>query len=356
MSYQEGLEYKKKKYDLLFLSSFDAPIISLDNPENSRNKLKLSAMDVGGNLFFGLFDKNGEFKAREDCPLELNILNRLLPEIRQLMIDSNVSIYDLQTRKGEFKGIILSTDQNETEVMVRLVLRSKEGVDRIKINLFSLLSKNPQIKIVTCMILKTHTPNFTSDEEIKIYGDDYICENFNGIKLLFGKDSFFQVTPKIANLLYGELAHFLENNRNFKVLDLFCGVGAFSIFSAPYAKSVLGVEISQSAIHAAKENAKMNDLSNVDFISADVNSIWDKIDRDYDLVIVNPPRRGVGEFGVKKILELNPAYLVYSSCNIETLATDATFLKDNYQIMSSKIFDMFPYTGHFETFMIFKRL
>jgi 23S rRNA (uracil747-C5)-methyltransferase len=236
-----------------------------------------------------------------------------------------------------------------------LVLRSKEALDRLR-KLAMLLEQTDQLLVMTANIQPIHSATLEGEEEIILTSKKTIEHHYQNIILELGSKSFFQVTSHVAQNLYQTIAAFLQENAVDSMLDLYCGVGAFSLYAAPYVKRAVGVEISADAISLAKINAGRNQFTHLDYYSTDVNHFWSSLPNDhFDLILVNPPRSGVGEKSINEILKLNPKYIVYSSCNALTLKRDFELINTNYQSIYTRIFDMFPYTSHYETLMIFKK-
>ena len=142
------------------------------------------------------------------------------------------------------------------------------------------------------------------------------------------------------------------------VFDLYCGIGTISIFMAEHAKKVYGVEIVKEAIEMAKENAKINNINNTEFIAGDVEKVLDELINKHkvvpDVILVDPPRKGLDNTSINNIIKIKPKRLVYISCNPATLIRDLAKLEDIYEIQSIKPVDMFPYTSHVENVVILR--
>ncbi|MBP9837882.1 MAG: class I SAM-dependent RNA methyltransferase, partial [Proteobacteria bacterium] len=177
----------------------------------------------------------------------------------------------------------------------------------------------------------------------------YIFETYSNLKFAFGPRCFSQVTPEIANAIYDHARNIVEESKPKLLLDLYCGVGGFSLFTATHAERVIGIELSQEAIEAAKISAQLNNIRNASFYHADSNSFKNFVSGEQvEVIICNPPRRGIDKEIIEEIIKTNPREIIYSSCFIDTLARDLNLLSANYQITSLAPFEMFPLTKHLE--------
>ena len=359
-SYAETLTLKEEKLKSLFpgVTRFLKPTVGLkDKVSGSRNKAKLAAFAAdASDIQFGFYDGQLNFKGLESCPLHMQGLNELLPVLKKKLLEYNILPYSLIEKKGELKYLILSKGQGHNDLLVRFVLRSKESLDRLKKMSKVLQTEIPEIKVVTANFQPEHKAILEGEEEIVISDVKNIVHQFDGISLNLGPRSFFQVTPEIAGQLYGAVGKLVKENHIKSFLDLFCGVGAFSFFAAQNCPDVYGVEISKEAIACAESSIKDNQVAGkIKFEALDVEEFL-KAKRDkYDAILVNPPRRGLNPSIIRNILENDPRVIIYSSCNVDTLARDFELLKVHYDISHAQIFDMFPYTEHFETLIYLNR-
>jgi 23S rRNA (uracil747-C5)-methyltransferase len=246
----------------------------------------------------------------------------------------------------------------ESQGILRFVLRSTEAVPRIKKLLDRLRSQHHWLTVVSCNIQPLHAAIPEGPQEIVLSEESSIEESFNQVPLLFSPQSFMQVTPEIAERLYGRAGLFTgESCRDASVLDLFCGVGGFSFSIAPHVKRVVGVELSESAIKSATLTAQRLGHTHTEFHTANVDDyIQSTKVGEPNLIVANPPRRGLSPIVKQRILALSPSYFLYSSCNPETFARDAAEISQGYVLDIVAPFDMFPLTEHCEVLGIFKRL
>lgn len=359
LGYKKSIEVKEEAFFQLFPKQ---NILHYQNPEvlgkafQSRFKLKLSVKEMHNGLSFGVYNQAQEFSVLEDCPLHHRDLNQALLHARSILEQAKVTAYNLSNRTGEIKAVVINKSNERDELMIRMVLRSKESLDRIRKVCNEINQLSDQMKyIYSCIIQPKHIASFEGGEEILLTDKQTMTFQFDQFQLVLGVKSFFQVTPRIANELYREVGHYLQKNSVDSLLDLYCGVGAFSFFASPFVKKIKGVEISNDSINYANQAKLLNNVQNIEFEACDVDKVWEHSNEKYQAILVNPPRRGVGDFSMGEIINLTPDILIYSSCNFETLYKDYQKIKEFYEVDFVKIFDMFPFTSHFEVLMIFTK-
>lgn len=356
-NYQTTIQNKEQEIKKLFqhfpLDYLES--VALREVSHSRNKAKLAVIQKEKNYFFGFYDAHQNFIELEKCPLHMEGINELLNPLKILLAQHNIPAYDLKTKTGELKYILISKSMATEEILIRFVLRSKESLDRLRKMTMKIQEFNSKVKVITANLQPEHKAIFEGDEELVLTSEEVTLHQYGNVSLLLGSRSFFQVTPEIAQKLYMSVAEQIKKLKIENVLDLYCGVGAFSFFAAQSAQEVVGVEISSKAIEFAKQAANLNSIKGkLEFVAQDAEVFLDQFDKNIDALIVNPPRRGLNSQITKRICTLKPKYLFYSSCNVLTLKRDVEELQDFYQVQTAQIFDMFPFTEHFETLMILK--
>jgi 23S rRNA (uracil747-C5)-methyltransferase len=272
----------------------------------------------------------------------------LFESLRGLVTEYEISPYNIGERRGELKHIILLSNADTSQVILRFILRSAGLVPRIRKLVGLLQDSFPWIRVVTCNIQPKHAAILEGADEIFLTQERQIRECFGDIPLYLSPQSFMQVTPEIAHKLYTRAQEFAQLHAPKMVLDLFCGVGGFALHTAKSASSLIGVEVSPSAIASAMRSAGEMGLKNTLFISADVDEFLRSYSGSHpDLIIVNPPRRGLSKEAVAHIVSLAPQRILYSSCSPESFARDAQLLS-GYTLERITPFDMFPMTMHCE--------
>jgi 23S rRNA (uracil747-C5)-methyltransferase len=321
----------------------------------TRNKAKLAVSLVDGEIQFGFYDNGIQFKKLEQCPLHAGIINDVLVTIKTLLVKHKIIPYDVSTKFGELKYLLITYSKSSDELLIRFVVRSKESLDRLRKLSADLLLLWPGVKVVTANIQNIHQAILEGEEEIVLTEKDHITHHFDDYLLFQGPRSFFQTNTDMAKELYRQFELELSGLNVKKLLDLYCGVGAFSFYASKTCEKVLGIEISKDAIGYANLAKVHNQSAHLEFIAQDAEVFLNQQSEEhqhYDAIVVNPPRRGLNEQIIKQLMALDPKYIFYSSCNVETLYRDWKILEKKYHIKSLQLFDMFPYTEHFETLMI----
>jgi 23S rRNA (uracil747-C5)-methyltransferase len=354
-SYEETLLLKESELRELFPEQniLFKPSVGVDpSASESRSKAKFAVFNIEGEMTFGFYQSDGSTRELEFCPLHAEGINLLLPGLRAILKKYQITAYDLKSKTGELKYLLLSKsgESNSAEFLLRFVLRSKESLDRLKKAVVDMQAMSPKIKVITANIQPIHQAIIEGDEEIILTSKQAIVHQFDEFKLALGARSFFQVTPQIARSLYTAVAEVIAIDKPRSLIDLYCGVGAFSFYASRNCLDITGVEISKEAILCAQSSNQLN-LTKIDFVAMDVEEYLAKFPKKFEAVIINPPRRGLNSVIIKMIEGISPQFIYYSSCNAETMARDFLELKENYQIQSLQIFDMFPYTSHYETLM-----
>lgn len=345
---ENPLEFKiNQTLKTLEISHFDSITNSQD--ENYRNKAKWA---VSGNLdspLFGFFDRELSFHHLDFCPILMKGLSQMQESLKNVIRDFKLTPYDPKTNKGELKYILLFSDPKEEKFLLRFVLRSKEALSRLeklpqKLDQYQLL----KVKVISVNIQPKNAAIIEGDEEIVITKNKDLSFKINERTLFLGARSFYQVNHEVASKLYLKARTLLSSKTYQHILDLYCGVGGFSLHVEDLAKKVTGIEISKEAIETAKKAALKNSFSHLNFIAEDLSSVNLDHLSDVDVCILNPPRRGIDESTMEFLKKLKPRKIIYSSCNPVTLLKDQKLLSEFYQVRSTHTFDMFNLTSHLE--------
>ena len=323
--------------------------------EHSRSKAKLAVYGTLEHIRFGFFNSQGDPQSLEECPLHISGINELLPVLRELLEKYRIAPYDITTRQGSIKYLLMTKSESSGEIMIRFVLRSQDMLDSLRRLSSELCQRHPDVKVTTANIQPIPHAIIEGEEEIVLTEHSAIQHQFDEFSLNLGPRSFFQVTPQIAKELYRTLAARVQQDQPETFLDLYCGVGAFSFYTSRGATQVTGVEISKEAVACAELTKSHHRVENIQFHALDVEQYLRSTEDRFEAVLVNPPRRGLNEAIIKNLLRLDPKWIYYSSCNSVTLARDYSSLSERYAVESLQIFDLFPFTSHYETFLILKR-
>lgn len=356
IDYPEQIRQKEelllRELSSLGLSPLSPTITSSE--KQFRNKAKFVVTGTIDHPVIGLLGEENLDQGREllACPLHHEKINELLPHIKSFITLAALSPYQIKEKKGELKGIIIFFSEESQESYVRLVLRSKESVDRIKKYHHFLLEKSSHLKCLSVNIQPVAHAILEGEEEIFITQREHIDHPLGEFSFSLNPKAFVQTNQEVAKKLYQTAAQWMQEEGTKKFIELFCGQGAFSFFAGKAIEQGLGMELNSQAVAAANKTSKKYHLDHLSFIVADVEKIKAQVlSFSPDLILVNPPRRGLGE-SAKLLLELKPKRLIYSSCNYLSLSEDLKKLSEFYQIKKIQIFDMFPHTRHFETLVL----
>lgn len=355
--YEIGLNKKIDSLKKLFAefkinSDHFNEVIETKNLNGYRNKAKFV---IGGNLdapIFGIPSPKDKYLVSPllDCPIHPEKINQVAIEIKNRVKEFLLTPYDIATKKGEFKYLIITLSRKLEEISIRFGVRSSESRPRVEKLSKILLEKFPSIKVISFEIQPKHAAIFEG-ETFYITKEKYIKHDFDNFDLYSSTTNFFQVNSEVANNLYERVYQEYKERDISLTLDLFCGVGGFGISAKRFSKKVIGIELSQNAIDCANQT----NLEGVSFICDDAIKFSQYNQDKVDLVIVNPPRRGIGERFCHMINELSPKYLTYSSCNADSLKKDAAILSTKYHLVKMIPVDMFALTDHIEVLTFWER-
>ena len=348
-----------------------APIIGAEQTRHYRNKLEytfatgkfiptdefrrmkaegISKHDQPGAAGFhvrGFFDKVVEI---DTCHLQEEPTNLIRKAVAQYAIDHQLPFYNTRSHQGWLRNMFV---RNTTtgELMINLVLGYEEETHRKQL-LDQLLKQFPQITTLLFTInTKKNDSLYDLDPQI-YFGKGYIIEKLEDFSYMISPKSFFQTNTRQAEKLYQITREFAELDGTQVVYDLYCGTGSIGIFVSQLAKKVVGVEVIEDAITDAKKNAELNQINHATFFAGDVIDICDDAFFDThgrpDVVITDPPRAGMHEKLVKKLLDIAAPTVVYVSCNPATQARDLSLLDEKYKVEKIQPVDMFPHTLHIE--------
>lgn len=349
--YPEQIQEKEARLHAL-LDVFDPEIWCepVESPESGfRNKAKMAVIGSARGIVLGLINRAGEAVSLADCPLYPGDMCLLLTDLQKWVAEAGVTPYRVDKKRGEAKFILL-TRSTLGRYMLRIVLRSTEQLEKIKTALPPLLHAHPEIGVVSVNIQPLHMARLEGEEEIFLTEATRLEESFNAVPLYIRPKSFFQTNPAVAAALYRTAREWAGSPA--RLWDLFCGVGGFGLHCAGEETELTGIEIEPEAIACARLSAEELGLKNVRFEALDSAAL--QTVKLPDLVIVNPPRRGIGAELAEKLNTLAPERILYSSCNAATLAEDLKRLS-GYRVVRVQLFDMFPHTPHCEVLVELRR-
>lgn len=293
-----------------------------------------------------------------DCPLYPENISAIFPILKDFIARAGLVPYNTAKQKGELKHILLTESTSTGRLILRFVLRSETKLPLIRRELPGLLAKLPQLEVVSVNLQPQHAAILEGEQEIFLTESHLLPENFNGIPLVIRPQGFFQTNPIVAAGLYATAQQWVADLPIRYLWDLFCGVGGFGLHCATALKEkqgreirLTGIEISPSAILAAGNAARELGLKQVNFQSLDAANFALQQEDKPDLVIVNPPRRGIGRSLSEFLNQMQPHFILYSSCNAISMAKDLQLLT-HYKPVKIQLFDMFPHTAHYEVLVL----
>ena len=295
----------------------------------------------------GFFDKIVDI---ETCYLQAEPTNRIRLAVKKFAIENNYPFYDIRQHTGFMRNMQIRLCTTG-ELMVNIVF-AQDDIEKITAILNYIGTEVPSITTLLYTINTKKNDSLHDLEPITYSGKGYVIERMEDFQFKIGPKSFFQTNTKQGEKLYNVARDFAELTGNEVVYDLYCGTGSIGIFVSKNAKKIIGVEMIAAAIEDAKENASLNSLRDANFIAGDVIKICD--DSFFmqhgrpDVIITDPPRAGMHERLVRKILDMEAPVVVYVSCNPATQARDLNWLDEKYAVTKIQPVDMFPHTLHIE--------
>ena len=355
LAYKAQLKYKTKrvKESLSRIAKVNTevlPCLGMEDPYNYRNKIQVPYnKDRNGKVKFGFYKENTHIiMPIKECAIEDKKAAPILWDIKLLLEDMNIPVYNEDNGKGILRYVLIRTSHHYKELMVVLVTTQLNFPgQRNFVN--ELVSRHPEITTVVENVNNRHTNVILGNQEKVLYGPGHIKDDILGLTFEISASSFFQVNPIQVEKLYASALNLIDFNKKEVVLDAYSGVGTIGLIAAKNAKKVISVEINKSAHKNAIENAKRNNIDNIEFYCADAGEFITKYDGDIDVLIMDPPRSGSDETFLSTVMNKRIKKIIYISCNPETLARDIEFLSTLYKVNYVQPVDMFPMTAHIET-------
>ena len=358
IKYEQTLKMKQNAVQNLVNKTLKSKIrvqetLGMENPYFYRNKAQYPVgIDKNGKPVMGVFaNRTHEIIPIQKCFIQNEKSEKLAKFVFEWIVKNNISIYDEKTGKGLVRHIVTKIGIKTNEVMCVLVINGNSIPKEQKL-VKEILKNFPQVKTIVKNINTKNTNVIMGRENANLYGNGYIEDILGEYKFKISPLSFYQVNPVQAEKLYNLGVEAAKIDKDDIVFDLYCGIGTISLFMAKYAKKVYGIEIVEDAVKDAKENALNNGVDNVEFLAGDVEDVLDDLMNEKgvvpDVVMVDPPRKGLDNRSIDNILKIHPKKVVYISCNPATLVRDLAKFEELYELKSIKPVDMFPFTSHVE--------
>lgn len=319
-----------------------------------RNKAKMVVSGSVERPVLGIVQRDGSPVDLTACPLYPASFAPVFEVLKPFIARAGLTPYNVTRRRGELKFLLLSESAIDGRLMLRFVLRSQAKLDQLRAALPWLQQQLPQLSVISANIQPVHMAILEGEEEIALTENQALAEQLNHVPLWIRPRSFFQTNPAVAAQLYDTARQWVSELNIHAMWDLFCGVGGFGLHCATPEMRLTGIEISAEAIACAQRSAQQLGLKKVQFAALDSTRFATGEEAVPELVLVNPPRRGIGAELCDYLSRMAPAWLLYSSCNAETMAQDIARL-ENYRVLRVQLFDMFPHTAHYEVLTLLQR-
>lgn len=327
-----------------------------------RNKMEFSFGDEfkDGPLALGMHKKNSfhDIVTVDNCKIVDRDYNIILRCVLDYCAKKELPFYHKLRHEGYVRHLLVRRTTKTKELLVALVTTSDAEMEK-KADLMSLVEEIKALDLSAKLCGVIHIINdgladvVQSDETRILYGQEYVYEELLGLKFKISVFSFFQTNSLGAEVLYSKAREYIGETKDKLIFDLYSGTGTIAQILAPVAKKVVGVEIIEEAVEAAKVNASLNNLDNCEFIAGDVLKVIDDLQDKPDLIVLDPPRDGINPKALQKIIDFGVDRMVYISCKPTSLARDLEMLQEQgYKVEKACAVDMFPGTVHVETVVL----
>ena len=366
LKYAAQLKFKQNQIQqLLKKAHLDDQIkvlstLGMKNPIHYRNKAQVPVRKINGKLEVGFYRKGSHhFVPMKDFTIQDQRIDEILQATLAILNKYDLSAYDEQTQKGLIRHLMVRRGYYSHEAMVATVTNGKSFPHGDKIA-NEIIESMPDVKSVIQNVNNRNTNVILGNQDIVLAGASTITDTLNGLKFKISAHSFYQVNPQQTEILYNEAIKQAELTGKETVIDAYCGIGTISLNLAKHARKVYGVEIVPEAIADAKENAQLNQIDNVDFEVGNAEewmAKWESQGINPDVIMVDPPRKGLTNSLIHSAAAMNPKKIVYVSCNPATLVRDIQqFMDEGYHVSQPiQPVDQFPMTQHIESVTLLER-
>lgn len=358
MHYEDTLKLKRNIVENLVQKTLKSNVIvnetiGMDEPYYYRNKAQYPVgVNKEGNPVIGVFaNRTHEVIPIQECKIQHKESQEIAQYICNFMKQHRISVYNETNLAGLARHIMIKVGVKTNEIMCVIVINGTK-IPEEQLLVKELLENFPHIKTIVKNINTKNTNVILGKENINLYGDGYIYDKLGDYTFKISPLSFYQINPLQTEKLYKIAVDYAGLTGNETVVDLYCGIGTIGIYMAKQAKKVYGVEIVEQAIEDAKENCKINGITNAEYYAGNAEVVFDKLIHEQqikpDVIVVDPPRKGLDNTTVDNLIEIKSSKIVYISCNPATLMRDLAKLEEHYIIGDIQPVDMFPFTSHVE--------
>lgn len=365
LSYKGQLEFKKQVVcdSLLRIGKISTNVfdtIGMDYPLYYRDKAEYSVGLEDGEIKAGFYaSKSHEVISIDSCMIQNSVSVNAMKTVVEWANDYKIPVYDKKTGKGLLRHVITKVGFATKEVMVIIVANGRDIP--YKNELVSRLKRNiDNVKSIVLNVNRNRGKQVMGNENIVIYGDGYITDFIGDKKFEISPLSFFQVNPVQTKVLYEKALEYADLKGDETVFDVYCGIGTISVFFAEHVRKVYGIEVIPEAVEDARRNAAINGVDNTEFIAGKAEDVMKELcgkGLKPDVIVFDPPRKGLDKDVIEASIKMNPKKIIYVSCNPTTLARDLRIFEDNgYETKKVQPVDMFPYTYHVECVTLMSRV
>ncbi len=366
LAYSEQLKYKTKQVrDNLYKTAGISDVevletIGMTIPYAYRNKAQVPVRRIKGQLETGFFRKNShELMPIEDYYIQNKEIDRLINFTRDLLRRFDLKPYDEKEQTGLIRNIVVRRGYYSGEMMLVLVT-TRPKVFRIEQLIAELIIEFPEVKSIVQNINDKNTNAIFGDDFRTLYGKDTIVDSMLGNQYEISARSFYQVNTEMAEKLYQTAIDFSDLSEDDVVIDAYSGIGTIGLSFAKNVKEVYGVEVIEEAVEDAKRNAALNSITNAHYVADSAENAmaqWNRQGIKPDVILVDPPRKGLTESFIKASADMSPRKITYISCNPATMARDIKRYEElGYKLQKVQPVDLFPQTHHVETVCLMSRV
>ncbi|KOY72603.1 RNA methyltransferase, TrmA family protein [Apilactobacillus kunkeei DSM 12361 = ATCC 700308] len=364
LKYDAQLEFKQHQIQELFdKSKMDVevlPTIGMDNPTHYRNKAQIPVRSINGKLQTGFFRKHShDLVTIEDFYIQDPEIDKAIVVVRDILRKYHIEPYNETKHNGVIRNIMVRRGHYTNEMMIGLITRTKK-IPMVDIIVREIKEALPEVTSIMQNINLSDGNGLLGKSTVCLDGKKYIEDKLLGLKFAISLNSFYQVNPEQTEKLYSLAIEKAQLDGTQTVIDAYCGIGTISLAVAEHAKKVYGVEIVKEAIEDAKINAQKNHINNTTFVAGSAEEQmekWQAQGLKPDVIMVDPPRKGLASSFIDSAAQVAPKKIVYVSCNPSTLVRDARRLAEyGYEITQPvQPVDQFPQTVHVESVTVFEK-
>ena len=341
------VEQQLKAHQLPYTSQ---PVIASDSMALAyRNKAQYSIRRINGEVIIGLFaPRSQRIISISDCAIQSAITNQIISHVRDWLTAYHVPIYDPEETSDGICGVIVRISESTQQAIVALVSTQDELPNQTEC--ITQLTRHPAVVGIGLSVNKNPLWEMLGQRNHWLWGVTQITDQHMGLSVSISIDSFFQVNSFQLSALWACVCELIGDQTDAIIWDLYCGTGSMSLMLSKRYREVVGIEIDPSAIEDARASALANECHNVTFIEGAVESELTTLTSHVDVVIIDPPRRGISPGVIDALCLAKPRQIIYISCSLSTAIRDVMlFQAKGYQLTTTRVLDMFPQTVHIET-------